>query len=123
MGTLDDLSDDVDHAIKLNTDLEYFSAQMLRLRPKSGGLEPFLFNEAQRELHRRLEEQKAQTGRVRAIILKARQLGISTYISARYFRQTINSPGIRTFILGHENELQPTCTNWCAASTTICLTT
>ena len=39
---------------------------------------------------------------MRAIILKARQLGISTYISARYFRQTINSPGIRTFILGHE---------------------
>ena len=25
MGTIDDLSADVDHAIKLNTDLEYFS--------------------------------------------------------------------------------------------------
>ena len=87
---------------KLNTRSGILQFPDATPRPKSGGLEPFIFNEAQRELHRRLEEQKAETGRVRAIILKARQLGISTYISARYFRQTINSPGIRTFILGHE---------------------
>src|SRR5205814_906383 len=38
----------------------------------------------------------------RALVLKARQLGISTLISARYLKQTIGSPGLRTFILGHE---------------------
>ena len=108
MASIDDLSADVDHAIKLNGDLEYFAAETLRLRPKAGGLEPFVFNEAQRKLHAMLEDQKKKTGRVRAIILKARQLGISTYISARYFSQTIRTPGIRTFILGHE---KPASTN------------
>ena len=107
MASIDDLSADVDHAIKLNGDLEYFAAETLRSARKPG-LEPFVFNEAQRKLHAMLEDQKKKTGRVRAIILKARQLGISTYISARYFPQTIRTPGIRTFILGHE---KPASTN------------
>jgi len=102
MGTIDDLSADVDHAIRLNGDLEYFAASMLKIRPKAGALEPFLFNEAQRQLHKRLEDQKAKTGKVRAIVLKARQMGISTYVAARYFRRTIANPGLRCAILGHE---------------------
>lgn len=102
MGTIDDLSADVDHAIKLNGDLEYFAAEMLKIRPKAGALAPFTFNEAQRELHRRLEEQKAKTGKVRAIVLKARQMGISTYIAARFYKRTINNPGLRTIIIAHE---------------------
>jgi hypothetical protein len=102
MGTIDDLSADVDHAIKLNGDLEYFAAEMLKIRPKAGALAPFTFNEAQRELHRRLEEQKAKTGKVRAVVLKARQMGISTYIAARFYKRTINNPGLRTIIIAHE---------------------
>ena len=102
MGVLDDLSADVDHAIRLNADLEYFAAQMLKIRPKAGALAPFLFNPAQRELDRQLEEQKAKTGRVRAIVLKARQMGISTYIAARFYKQTTSNPGLRTAIIAHE---------------------
>jgi hypothetical protein len=49
-----------------------------------------------------LEVQRAKTGRVRAIILKARQLGVSTYVAARLYHRTIHSPGLRTIILGHE---------------------
>ena len=75
---------------------------MLKIRPKAGALTPFLFNAAQKELHKRLEAQKVKTGKVRAIVLKARQMGISTYVAARYFRQTIASPGLRTAIIGHE---------------------
>jgi hypothetical protein len=93
---------DGDHAIRLANDLEFFAAERLKIRPKAGSLAPFIFNPAQRELHRRLEEQKAKTGRVRAIVLKARQMGISTYVAARYFRRTIASPGLRTAIIGHE---------------------
>jgi hypothetical protein len=46
--------------------------------------------------------QKAETGRVRVIILKARQLGVSTYVAARLFHRTIFNPGLRTIIVGHE---------------------
>lgn len=97
-----EISEAGERALRLDTDLEYFAAEMLKIRPKAGALTPFLFNAAQKELHKRLEAQKVKTGKVRAIVLKARQMGISTYVAARYFRQTIASPGLRTAIIGHE---------------------
>lgn len=72
------------------------------MRPKSGGLQPFIWNDAQRKLHAILEEQKAKTGRVRAIVLKARQMGISTLIAARFYRHVTTHPGIRCSIIAHE---------------------
>jgi hypothetical protein len=102
MDWIKDLRQAGDHAVRLETDLEYFATELLKIRPKAGALTPFIFNNAQGELHRRLEEQKAKTGKVRAIVLKARQMGISTYVAARYFRRTIANPGLRTAIIGHE---------------------
>ena len=91
-----------DRIERLNTDLEYFAAELLKIRPKAGALAPFIFNPGQRELHRIIEEQRSRTGRVRVIVLKARQLGISTYIAARYYKRTTSNPGLRTIIIGHE---------------------
>jgi len=98
----DAISDVLTHQERLDADLEYFAEQLLKIRPKAGRLEPFTFNPAQIALHRRLEEQKAKTGKVRAIVLKARQMGISTYIAARFYRQTVSNEGLRCIILGHE---------------------
>ena len=102
MDWIKDLRQAGDHAVRLDTDLEYFAAELLKIRPKAGSLVPFTFNPAQRELHRIIEEQRARTGRVRVIVLKARQLGISTYVAARYYKQTTSNPGLRTIIIGHE---------------------
>jgi hypothetical protein len=97
---------DLDHAERLDADLEYFAANYLKIRPKTGALEPLVFNAAQRELHRRLEEQKAKTGKVRAVVLKARQLGISTYIAGRFFKRTIQCPGLRHHHSSRETSLE-----------------
>jgi hypothetical protein len=102
MNWIDGVLADGEHASRLRTDLEYFAQHALKLRPKSGPLEPFLFNPAQRKLHEIIEAQKAKTGRVRVIVLKARQLGVSTYVAARLYQRTINNPGVRTIIIGHE---------------------
>src|SRR5229473_4130574 len=102
MDWLNDLRAEGERATRLATDLEFFAAERLKIRPKAGNLAPFTFNPAQRELHRRLEAQKAKTGRVRAIVLKARQMGISTYVAARYYKATTAAPGLRTQIIGHE---------------------
>ena len=96
MDWLNDLRAEGERATKLATDLEFFAAERLKIRPKAGNLAPFTFNPAQRELHRRLEEQKAKTGRVRAIVLKARQMGISTYVAARFYKSTTAAPGLRS---------------------------
>src|SRR5260370_25877231 len=102
MAWVDQVLNDIDRSARLNDDLEFFAAELLKIRPKAGSLAPFIFNPAQRELHRIIEEQRAKTGRVRVIVLKARQMGISTYVAARFYKQTTSNPGLRTAIIGHE---------------------
>lgn len=83
-------------------DLPFFAEHCLRIRPKAGSLTPFRFNRGQLFLHDRLQRQLRDTGRVRVIVLKGRQMGMSTYIGGRYYQRTIHRQGWRTFILTHE---------------------
>src|SRR5574338_1426139 len=85
-------------------DFRKFAPVFLNIRTKSGEPKLFKFNRAQEYLHRRLEEQKAAIGKVRAVILKGRQQGCSTYIQARYFHKVITQAGKKAFILTHEAE-------------------
>ncbi|WP_231652752.1 hypothetical protein [Pseudomonas californiensis] len=62
---------------------------------------PFVWNDAQRQLHERLELQLSLAGWIRAIVLKGRQQGISTYVSARFYKRTSSKKGKRTMILTH----------------------
>lgn len=87
---------------RLRTDFETYARVALKVRAKSGLIQPLSLNRAQRFIHQRLEEQRARTGRVRALILKGRQQGCSTYVEARFFWLTVWARGIRTFILTHE---------------------
>lgn len=97
---------DEDKAIRqrLKDDLEHYALKCLKIRTKSGGLETFTFNRAQQHLHQCLEAQRSKTGRVRAIILKGRQQGCSTYVAARYYHTVTHVLGWRVFILTHEQE-------------------
>src|SRR5262249_45480694 len=101
---LDNIVREGEHAGHLRNDLRYFCEQALKLRAKDGTTSPFVFNSAQKRLHEMVEEQKRKTGKVRAIILKGRQLGVSTYVAARLFHRCINSPGLRCFVLGHTRQ-------------------
>lgn len=87
---------------QLKHDYTYFSKNCLKIRTKSGGIEPFNLNRSQRYVHERLEEQKKRTGKIRAIILKARQQGFSTYIAGRFYHSVTHRKGVRCFILSHE---------------------
>lgn len=86
-------------------DLEKFAPKFLVISTKGGGAAlPFTFNRAQKYLHQRLQKQLKNTGKVRAVILKSRQMGCSTYIQARYFHRVITSQGKKAFILTHDKE-------------------
>ena len=87
---------------RLKDDFPHYAERCLKIRTKSGAIEPLMINRAQRYVHERLEEQKRRTGRVRAIILKARQQGFSTYIGARFYHQVTHRQGAQCFILTHE---------------------
>lgn len=85
-------------------DLTKFAPAFFTIRTKSGIPKLFELNQAQQYIHSRLEAQLNATGKVRAIILKGRQQGCSTYIQARYFHKVITSRGKKAFILTHESE-------------------
>jgi hypothetical protein len=96
----------VEEGLKLlRDDLEVFSAHMLKVLPKAGGSPvPFLWNKAQQHIHAMLEKQLAETGYVRALILKGRQQGCSTYVGARYYHKSSMQFGQGTFIVTHEDK-------------------
>ena len=89
---------------KLVGSLEAFAAHCLYVSDKKGAKTPFVFNEAQRRIHEMLEAQLKETGRVRAIVLKARQMGISTYIAGRLYHKVTTQRGKKALIVGHEQK-------------------
>jgi hypothetical protein len=89
---------------KLRADLPTFAAECLKIKTKSGKLIPFELNRAQLHIHECLERQKAELGYVRALLLKGRQQGASTYIGGRFYHRTSLNKGINAFILTHEQD-------------------
>lgn len=89
---------------RLKDNFKHYAAKCLRIRTKSGSIVPLELNEAQQYIHDRVEEQRTKTGKVRAIVLKGRQQGCSTYIEGRFYWRVTHTRGVRAFILTHEEE-------------------
>lgn len=89
---------------RLALDLHHYARTNLKIRAKLGQVIPFELNEAQKYLHARLEDQLQKTGSVRALILKGRQQGCSTYVEGRFYWRAARTPGVRAFILAHEQD-------------------
>ncbi len=87
--------------LRLLHDDELYCARNLKIRTKDGKVVPFIWNDAQRLLHEKLEEQLSLKGWIRAIVLKGRQQGCSTYVGARFYKKTTTQVGKRTMILTH----------------------
>ncbi|HZI08667.1 MAG TPA: hypothetical protein VEZ71_31915, partial [Archangium sp.] len=88
---------------RLREDFPHFAATCLFIRTKEGGIHPLKLNQPQVYIHQRLEEQLRETGKVRAVILKGRQQGCSTYTEARYYHKVTSQRGRRAYILTHED--------------------
>ena len=70
--------------------------EFLQIRNRDGQLVPLDANKAQMQF-----EQKA---RRRNIVLKARQMGMTTWIAGRFFLKTITHPGTVTVQVAHTQE-------------------
>lgn len=86
------------------TDFEYYAETCLKIRPKDGNITPFVVNKAQKMVLERRRVELATKGRVRMIVLKGRQQGMSTLIEALGFHKTVHNFGITSFILAHEEK-------------------
>ena len=89
---------------RLKDDFEFYARNCLKIRTKVEGLKPLTLNDAQQYIHKRLEQQLVDTGKVRAIILKGRQQGASTYVEGRFIWRTTHNKGTKAFILTHDGE-------------------
>lgn len=90
--------------LRLKNDFVFYAQKCLKIRSKEGKVSPFGLNAAQQHIHAMLEDQLARTGRVRAVILKGRQQGCSTYVEGRFYWKVTHRRGVRAFILTHLEE-------------------
>lgn len=90
---------------KYSEDFSSFAEDQIKIITKdaSQGFVPFKLNTAQEIITEKLNEQLKETGRVRAIILKARQQGISTYCAGRVFWKSYFSPHARSVVMAHDS--------------------
>ena len=61
-------------------------------------------NEGQTKIHKAAEAQKGATGKVRVLVLKARQWGCSTYVEGRFYHQITHRRGVKGFVLTHRTD-------------------
>jgi hypothetical protein len=86
--------------IKLRNARDYIE-NFLSIRTKSGALVPFRFNAAQEKLYNVLKAQNAARKPMRAIVLKARQLGISTLAEGLIYQRTATRENTNSLVIAH----------------------
>ena len=78
------------------TERDGFIQDHLKIRTKTSNRAPFRLNRTQEEYSYKCGKQN--------IVLKARQVGITTYIAARFFAQTITQPGTLSMQVTQDRE-------------------
>lgn len=71
---------------------------------KSGAIVPFKLNNVQRDFLNRLEVQFARRGRARALVLKARQMGLSTVTQGINFTLAMNFDNYQALTVAHDDD-------------------
>jgi hypothetical protein len=98
------LSANAQRVLDVRSSFEKYALANLKIIDKDKKLVPLQLNEAQLYIHEKIEEQLERTGKVRALILKGRQQGASTYIEGRFYWRITGTTGARAFILTHEDK-------------------
>ena len=88
-----------DDIVKYALDPKFYLENFCRIKGKTPGLQPFILNDAQRDLFNTLRKKS------RVIILKARQIGFSTAVTGFFYHKTITTPGTNTAIIGYNSDL------------------
>jgi len=87
---------------RLRDDFDFYARKCLKIRNKDSKIVPFKLNPAQEILHEVVERQLRTTGRVRAIILKGRQQGLSTYVGGRLYSSVSQYKAKKAAVVTHK---------------------
>ncbi len=89
---------------RLKDDFPFYADKALRIRTKTAEIVPFRLNHAQWKLQEAVDESIRQTGRVRIIILKARQQGLSTYVGGKLYHAVSQSKAKKAIVVTHKSD-------------------
>lgn len=85
-------------------DFQFYMENFEKIRTKAGDLAALKLNEAQTEVAKIINELRAKGKPIRLIVLKARQMGLSTFTEGFYFFDTATRPLRNTMIVAHEDK-------------------
>ena len=86
---------------RLFDDFPFYAQSALKIRTKEGAIQPLVLNAAQRILDDAVSKQVAAEGKVRVIILKARQQGLSTYTGGYLYHAVSQQPARKAMVITH----------------------
>jgi hypothetical protein len=89
---------------RLRDDFPYYAQKALKIRTKEAQVVPFVLNDAQWILQQAIDKCIAETGRVRIIILKGRQQGLSTYVGGRLYARVSQSQAKKAIVVTHKSD-------------------
>ena len=86
---------------RLRDDFDYYAKSALQIRTKDGDFRTLTLNEPQSILHEAIERQKREEGKVRVIVLKARQQGVSTYTGGFLYHAVSQQRARKAMVITH----------------------
>ena len=89
---------------RLYDDFSFYSKSALKIRTKDGDIKPLNLKPAQLILHEAVEKQMASEGKVRIIILKARQQGLSTHVGGYLYFNVSQRKACKAMVVTHHSD-------------------
>lgn len=89
---------------RLLIDFPLYAKHALKIRTKDAEIVPLVLNRAQRIFLDKVEAQLRASGRVRAIILKGRQQGLSTAVGARLMWRVSQNRALKALVVAHKSD-------------------
>jgi hypothetical protein len=89
---------------RLYEDFEFYAKHALKIRTKEGTIVPLVLNEAQRIFMKAVIRQLQSTGKVRVVVLKGRQQGLSTIIEGILYWWVSQHKAIKAIVMTHLGE-------------------
>lgn len=86
---------------KLYTNFPYYANAALKIRTKQGDITPLKLNQAQEILDKAVQAQLDTEGKIRVIILKARQQGLSTYTGGYLYYSVSQQKARKAMVVTH----------------------
>lgn len=89
---------------KLLTDFPFYAKASLKIRTKTGDIKNLKLNPAQQILQKAVDSQLKSEGKVRIIILKARQQGLSTYVGGYLYFCVSQNKARKALVITHQSD-------------------